>query len=95
MKKTAANTSKAVMSAWSDIELEGGKVIHMKKGIEREGLARAELRLITAEATASLSMSSRQHASPGFLVQHFRMAIMPSMKNEYHLTSVCLIAQTT
>ena len=92
MRKTAATTTRAVMSAWSDIALEGGEILRLKKGIEREGPARAELRLVTAAATATLSMSSREH-TPGFLVQHFRMAIMPSMKNEYHLTSVCLIAR--
>ena len=93
MKKTAAITSRAVMIEWSDILFNQWEILHMTKGIEREGPARAEVRLVTAEATATLSMSSREHTSPGSLVQHFRMAIMPSMKNEYHVTSVCLIAQ--
>ena len=94
MKKTAAFTDRSVMSAWSDKVLNEWETLHMNKGIQREGPARAELRLVTAEATATLSMSSREHTSPGSVVQHFRMAIMPSMKSEYHLTSVCLIAQT-
>lgn len=94
LKKTAAITSTAVMSAWSNIVLNDCDTLHMNKGIEREGPARADSRLVTAEATATLSMSSREHTSPGSVVQHFRMAIMPSMKSEYHLTSVCLIAQT-
>ena len=100
MKKIAGFTSREVMCKWSDIALksfekDSGEVLHMKKQIDNEGPARAELRLVTSEAAATLSMSSRDHTTPGYLVQHFRMAIMPSMKNEYHLTSLCIIVKTT
>jgi len=94
MKNTAAVTPKDVMHQFGDFTFEGSdEILHMNKAIEREGPSRAEDRLITDEAAATLSISSRDHTDPEYCVQHYRMAIAPSMKSEFHLTSVCVLAR--